>query len=172
MSSRHNNCARKHRIGSGAMERLAQAEPSRQTQMASGTFRPTASSIEGRRVLVTGAGGSIGSELVKQISRLRPSSLSLVDLNEFNLYQISHALEEDNLKFPWSASIGDIRDESAMSHLFMREKPDIVFHVAAALGGKFEKQRQINAIMANWLRFERTKPESPGTIRRPSRSPR
>ena len=57
----------------------------------------SAESVYGRRILVTGAGGSIGSELVKQISRLGPASLCMVDSCEFNLYQISYSIERENL---------------------------------------------------------------------------
>jgi O-antigen biosynthesis protein WbqV len=88
-------------------------------------------SVAGRRVMVTGAGGSIGSELVAQISRQGPAQLCLVDSCEFNLYQVGHALNRDRSGFPWSLRITDIRDERAMRDLFLRENPDIVFHAAA-----------------------------------------
>jgi FlaA1/EpsC-like NDP-sugar epimerase len=91
----------------------------------------SAESISGRRVLVTGAGGSIGSELVKQVSKLAPSRLCMVDSCEFNLYQISYAIERERRVKHWSACICDVRDEIAMRHIFLRESPDIVFHVAA-----------------------------------------
>ena len=85
----------------------------------------------GPPVLVMGAGGSIGSELVKQISKLAPKRLCLVDSCEFNLYQVSYALERERPVKNWSACICDIRDEIAMRHLFLRESPEVVFHAAA-----------------------------------------
>ena len=91
----------------------------------------SAASVWGRRVLVTGAGGSIGSELVKQITKLAPASLCLVDSCEFNLYQISCQIEREKPVKRWSACICDVRDETAMRHVFIREAPDIVFHAAA-----------------------------------------
>lgn len=88
-------------------------------------------SIRGRRVLVTGAGGSIGSELVTQIAATGPARLCLLDACEYNLYQIGHTLNRARPEFPWNARIGDIRDETSMRHLFLRERFDIVFHAAA-----------------------------------------
>jgi O-antigen biosynthesis protein WbqV len=95
------------------------------------TSQKSRSSIFGRRVLVTGAGGSIGSELVAQIAKLGPSHLSLVESCEYNLYQVGHTISQDPLDFKWTAGICDVRDEAAMRHLFVREKPEIVFHAAA-----------------------------------------
>lgn len=89
------------------------------------------SSVRGRRVLVTGAGGSIGSQLVAQIARCEPERLCLVDSCEFNLYQAGRAMERSPSSLSWSPCIADIRDEVAMRHLFISEKPDIVFHAAA-----------------------------------------
>lgn len=87
--------------------------------------------IDDRRILVTGAGGSIGSELVRQIARARPESLCIVDACEFNLYQIAHILDRDYPAIRYAACIGDVRDEHAMRHIFLEMKPDIVFHAAA-----------------------------------------
>jgi FlaA1/EpsC-like NDP-sugar epimerase len=91
----------------------------------------SAESIWGRRVLVTGAGGSIGSELVKQISKLAPARLCMVDSCEFNLYQVSYSIEREKPVKHWSARICDVRDEISMRHLFLHEAPEIVFHAAA-----------------------------------------
>lgn len=89
------------------------------------------SAVFGRRVMVTGAGGSIGSALVAQIVAQRPSHLCMVDSCEFNLYRVSYAVEHSHPEFSWTARICDVRDEAAMRHLFLREKPEIVFHAAA-----------------------------------------
>ncbi len=88
-------------------------------------------SISGRRVLVTGAGGSIGSELAAQIARLRPAHLTLVESCEYNLYRVAQTIGGVEPEFGWTASICDIRDEAAMNDIFVRETPDIVFHAAA-----------------------------------------
>ena len=89
------------------------------------------SAVFGRRVMVTGAGGSIGSALVAQIVAQRPSHLCMLDSCEFNLYRVSYAVEHSRPEFSWTARICDIRDEAAMRHLFLRERPEIVFHAAA-----------------------------------------
>ncbi|GLS21986.1 hypothetical protein GCM10007874_50030 [Labrys miyagiensis] len=124
--------------------RPASRSPLRQTISSDG--------VRGRRVLVTGAGGSIGSELVKQISRLGPKSLCLVDSCEFNLYQISYAIDLDRTIKNWSACIADVRDEAAMLHLFMRESPEIVFHAAALKHVPLlEKHNVVEAVLTNVL---------------------
>lgn len=108
--------------------------------------------LQGRRVLVTGAGGSIGSELVKQLSMLSPAHLVLIDACEFNLYQISHAIEQLKVAFSWAAHICDVRDLTAMRHIFMRERPDIVFHAAALKHVPLlEKHNVIEAVRTNVL---------------------
>jgi O-antigen biosynthesis protein WbqV len=112
----------------------------------------SAEGVWGRRVLVTGAGGSIGSELVKQISRLAPKRLCLVDSCEFNLYQVSYALERERPVKNWSACICDIRDEIAMRHLFLRESPEIVFHAAALKHVPLlEEHNVVEAVLTNVL---------------------
>ena len=121
---------------------LTQRSPVRRTISAEGVW--------GRRVLVTGAGGSIGSELVKQISRLGPKHLCLVDSCEFNLYQVSYAIERDRTVRSWRACISDVRDEAAMRHLFLRELPEIVFHAAALKHVPLlEEHNVVEAVLTN-----------------------
>jgi FlaA1/EpsC-like NDP-sugar epimerase len=98
---------------------------------APGHFGRALPSIEGRRVMVTGAGGSIGSELVRQIARSGPSHLTLVELSEVNLYEIDMALGNAKARTRWVPCLSDIRDQEGMRHVFVRERPDIVFHAAA-----------------------------------------
>ncbi len=87
--------------------------------------------IKGRRILVTGAGGSIGAELVVQIAEQSPNHLILVDNSEFNLYVIDRKLKQMGLKFNWDCVIGNIRDRETMFRIFRKSKPDMVFHAAA-----------------------------------------
>jgi len=87
--------------------------------------------IEGRRVLVTGAGGSIGSELARQIAAFAPAQLTLFDNSEFNLYSIDMELGERLPDLPRAALIGDVRDRARVERLFAEAKPDLVFHAAA-----------------------------------------
>ncbi|MFA6280706.1 MAG: nucleoside-diphosphate sugar epimerase/dehydratase [Bdellovibrionales bacterium] len=87
--------------------------------------------VTGKRVLVTGAGGTIGSELVRQIVALAPSHLVMLDASEFNLYKIEMEISEAYLLQGKRAYIADVRDAARLSQIFRDEKPDLVFHAAA-----------------------------------------
>lgn len=87
--------------------------------------------VSGRRVLVTGAGGSIGSELVRQIAALGPSELALMDAAEFNLYTIDREMHERFPEVPRRAILGDVRDRDRVRDVFSRVRPELVFHAAA-----------------------------------------
>jgi FlaA1/EpsC-like NDP-sugar epimerase len=87
--------------------------------------------IRDSRVLITGGGGSIGSELCRQVARLSPKDIILVEQNEFNLYSIGLELDE---KFPSvrvTKLLGDVCDRAAIGFIFEKHKPEIVFHAAA-----------------------------------------
>jgi O-antigen biosynthesis protein WbqV len=87
--------------------------------------------IAGRRVLVTGAGGTIGGELCRQIAALGPAWLTLVDNGEFALYAIDLELGESEEPVPRTAVLGDVRDKAAIDRIIAGAAPDIVFHAAA-----------------------------------------
>ncbi|WP_232843997.1 polysaccharide biosynthesis protein [Allopontixanthobacter sediminis] len=87
--------------------------------------------IANNTILVTGAGGTIGSELSRQIAALKPARLVLIDHSEFNLYTIESRLREVYPGLPITAEYLDIRDQVGVSRLFARHRPSIVFHAAA-----------------------------------------
>ncbi len=87
--------------------------------------------VRNRRVVVTGAGGSIGAELVRQIAQRGPAHLTLLDNSEFALYAIDREVEENWPQIARNATIGDVREAGSMRRLLAREKPEIVFHAAA-----------------------------------------
>jgi len=87
--------------------------------------------LTGKCVLVTGAGGSIGAELVRQIAVFRPSRLILVDRSEFALFQIQQKITEAWPELEILARLGDVRDEQRMGGLLSYHRPRIVIHAAA-----------------------------------------
>jgi len=89
------------------------------------------SSLRNKNVLITGAGGSIGSELCRQVVQLGPASLILLEQNEFNLYTIAQEIESMQCDIPLHARLGDVCDEPGIRLVFAQYEPDIVFHAAA-----------------------------------------
>ncbi|MBQ7251238.1 MAG: polysaccharide biosynthesis protein [Kiritimatiellae bacterium] len=87
--------------------------------------------VRGRRVLVTGAGGSIGSEIVRQIARLNPAKLVMLDQSEWALYEINRELAGGNVGAVLRPVIADIADGPRMDEVFREERPEIVLHAAA-----------------------------------------
>jgi FlaA1/EpsC-like NDP-sugar epimerase len=87
--------------------------------------------ISGKRVMVTGAGGSIGSELCRQIAAFGPEVLIMLDRYENGLYAIGNELARAAQPPRFQTSIGDIGDGALMEHLFATHRPQIVFHAAA-----------------------------------------
>jgi FlaA1/EpsC-like NDP-sugar epimerase len=87
--------------------------------------------LKGKTVLVTGAGGSIGSELCRQITRYAPARLVLVDHSEYALYSIEQEFRDRYPELPVAAAIADVKDEVRVKELFARHAPEVVFHAAA-----------------------------------------
>lgn len=87
--------------------------------------------IKGRTVLVTGGGGSIGSELCRQISLYNPKSLIILDIYENNLYDIQMELLSEHPRLKLFAIVGSVRDKKRLDNVFEKYKPEIVFHAAA-----------------------------------------
>lgn len=87
--------------------------------------------LAGKRVLVTGGGGSIGSELCRQIARLGAESLTVLELSEFNLYTIEQELRRDYPDLLFNAWLGDCGDAMTCERVFANARPQVVFHAAA-----------------------------------------
>ena len=87
--------------------------------------------LRGKVVLITGAGGSIGSELCRQVAHFGPARLVLYELSEFNLYSIEQELSEAWPQLPLARLIGDVKDLAHLRQIFARWRPAVVFHAAA-----------------------------------------
>ena len=87
--------------------------------------------LAGKRVMITGGGGSIGSELCRQIARLNPVELIVVDNGEYALYRIDHELRSDFQDLIFHSVLGDICDSATVEKVIGEYKPDVIFHAAA-----------------------------------------
>lgn len=87
--------------------------------------------LKGKTILVTGGGGSIGSELCRQIARLGPDKLILLENSEYNLYSIEMELQQEFKEISFVFQLGNVSDTATVKRLFQTYTPDIVFHAAA-----------------------------------------
>lgn len=107
--------------------------------------------ITGQRVLVTGAGGSIGAELVRQLAALSPAELLLLDNNEFALWRIELELSELHPALPRRIVIADIRDEPRIRAVMREFRPALVFHAAALKHVPMVEANKLEGLRTNAL---------------------
>jgi O-antigen biosynthesis protein WbqV len=107
--------------------------------------------IQGRRVLVTGAGGTIGGELARQVAALGPADLTLLDHGEYVLYEIDLELRERHPDVPRRAVLADIRDEPRIRRLFDELRPELVFHAAALKHVPMVENDPLEGLLTNAL---------------------
>jgi len=107
---------------------------------------PLLSNIKDKVILITGAGGSIGGELVRQVCSLAPKQIILLESNEYALYKIS--LE---IKGSFICKLADVRDSFKVEEIIKEFKPDIIFHAAALKHITFVEDEPIEALKTNFL---------------------
>ena len=105
--------------------------------------------LAGEVVLVTGAGGSIGSELCRQIARVGPSRLVLVDNAENSLFEIRRELEHDRHFTRAQAILADCKDAVRMEEIFSEQRPAVVFHAAAYKHVPLMEENPVEAVRNN-----------------------
>jgi FlaA1/EpsC-like NDP-sugar epimerase len=107
--------------------------------------------LTGRCVLVTGAGGSIGSELCRQIAHVNPSKLVLLDNGEANLFEIERQLvSERHIGFT-VAVLADVKNEERIAEIFLEHRPEVVFHAAAYKHVGLMQDNPVEAVRNNAL---------------------
>jgi O-antigen biosynthesis protein WbqV len=105
--------------------------------------------VRGRRILVTGAGGTIGSELARQLAALAPSLLVLVDNSEFLLYSIDLELRERFAGLAIRPQLGDVRDRLRVDEIVAAERPEVVFHAAALKHVPMVELNPVEGVLTN-----------------------
>lgn len=109
----------------------------------------TRSLIEGRRVLVTGAGGTIGGELTRRAAIQGPERLILLDASEYNLYALDQQLSDQGLNRDWTVALGDVRDRARLEQVFERHRPEVVLHAAALKHVPLMETHPCEAVLTN-----------------------
>jgi FlaA1/EpsC-like NDP-sugar epimerase len=111
--------------------------------------RPVHRFVAGRRVLVTGAGGSIGSEIVRQVCAVGPAAICLIDASEFNLYTIDAQVSEQWPAIERVARVIDVRHRLLIEGCLASFRPEIVFHAAALKHVPLVEGNPVEAIWTN-----------------------
>lgn len=107
--------------------------------------------IEGKTILLTGAGGSIGSELARQIAEFNPGKFVICDISEHFLYTIDLELSEKHPEIDFVPRVCDVRDRERVRSLFAEYRPDIVFHAAALKHVPLMEANALEAVKTNVL---------------------
>lgn len=107
--------------------------------------------ILGKCVAITGAGGTIGSELARQVASYGPSKLLLIDNSEFNLYKVDADLEREHSSVARRPVICDIRNADRLGELFKAASPDLVFHAAALKHVPMVEVNPAEAVLTNCI---------------------
>ncbi len=105
--------------------------------------------IQGKRVIVTGAGGTIGSELARQVAGFGPEQLILLDNGEYALWQIGLELAETHPRLARRAIIADVRDEARLRAIFADARPELVFHAAALKHVPMVEDNPLEGLLTN-----------------------
>jgi FlaA1/EpsC-like NDP-sugar epimerase len=105
--------------------------------------------VRGRVVLITGAGGSIGAELCRQLARVGPKQLVLVENAENSLFEIRRQLEEERHFARVAAVLADCKDATRMRELFLEHRPAVVFHAAAYKHVPLMEENPVEAVRNN-----------------------
>lgn len=105
--------------------------------------------LAGKRVLVTGAGGTIGGELTRRAAAQKPSELVLLDASEFNLYALDQHLQEGGVNTPWTVALGDVRDRARLDQVFEKHRPEVVLHAAALKHVPLMESHPCEAVLTN-----------------------
>lgn len=105
--------------------------------------------IAGKKVVVTGAGGTIGGELARQIASYEPKRLVLLDASEFALYSIDIEIGERNPGLAKAAVLADVRDRERIHRILGEEKPDLVFHAAALKHVPMVEMHPLEGLLTN-----------------------
>jgi len=112
-------------------------------------IQPVRNLLTGKRVFVTGAGGTIGSQLVQQCAAMGAAQLTLYDASEFNLYQIDLTMRERHPDLEVFTQIGDVRDKTRLREAVKHSKPDLMIHAAALKHVPLMELNPCEAILTN-----------------------